>query len=106
MLNQLMHGDCLELMKDIPDGSVDMVLCDMPYGVTRNKWDRIIDLEALWAEYHRIVKPDGVIVLHCMQPFTTQVINSNIKEFRYCWVWDKHTTSGFLNAKKETIGAA
>lgn len=100
---QLMHGDCLKLMEYIPDGSVDMVLCDLPYGMTRNKWDNVIDLEALWAQYHRIVKPDGAIVLHCMQPFTTDLIGSNRKDFRYCWVWDKRQTSGFLNAKRRPL---
>lgn len=90
-------------MKDIPDGSVDMVLCDLPYGMTRNKWDGVIDLEALWVQYRRIVKQNGAIVLHCMQPFTTRLINSNPKDFRYCWVWDKSQISGFLNAKRRPL---
>lgn len=99
----LHNGDCLELMKDIPDGSVDMILCDLPYGMTRNKWDSVVDLEALWVQYRRIVKQNGAIVLHCMQPFTTRLINSNPKDFRYCWVWDKSQISGFLNAKRRPL---
>ena len=83
---QLFNGDCLEIMKNIPDKSVDMVLCDLPYGVTQNKWDNIIPFENLWKEYDRIVKERGAVVLHCQQPFTTQLITSNPKEFKYCWI--------------------
>ena len=100
---QLLHGDCLELMKDIPDNSVDMVLCDLPFGVTRNEWDKIIPFDALWGGYHRIVKPNGAIVLHCQQPFTSQLIMSNLSDFKYCWVWYKKQCSGFLNAKKQPL---
>lgn len=96
----LMQGDCLERMQDIPDGSVDMVLCDLPYGITQSKWDVIIPFDKLWEQYHRITKPNSAIVLHCQQPFTTQLIASNLKEFKYCWVWNKHYVRGFLNAKK------
>lgn len=96
-------GDCLELMKDIPDGSIDMILCDLPYGVTHNKWDTTIDIDMLWSQYYRITKPNAAIVLHCMQPFTTQLISSNMKDFRYCWVWNKHQISGFLNSKKRPL---
>lgn len=90
-------------MKDIPDNSVDMVLCDLPFGVTRNEWDKIIPFDALWGGYHRIVKPNGAIVLHCQQPFTSRLIMSNEKEFKYCWVWYKHYCRGFLNAKKQPL---
>ena len=84
----LWQGDCLELMKAIPNESVDMILCDLPYGVTsRNKWDCIIPFEQLWEAYHRVVKDNGAIVLNCQQPFTTHLISSNLKEFKYCWVW-------------------
>lgn len=101
---ELWHGDCLELMKDIPDKSVDMILCDLPYGVTsRNKWDSIIPFEPLWESYHRVIKDNGAIVLNCQQPFTTYLISSNIKEFKYCWVWYKKQTTGFLNAKKQPL---
>ncbi len=100
----LWQGDCLELMKAIPNESVDMILCDLPYGVTsRNQWDCIIPFEKLWEAYHRVVKDNGAIVLNCQQPFTTQLISSNLKEFKYCWVWYKKQTTGFLNAKKQPL---
>ena len=103
-LIDLKQGDCLELMKDIPDKSVDMILCDLPYGVTsRNKWDSIIPFEPLWESYHRVIKDNGAIVLNCQQPFTTYLISSNIKEFKYCWVWYKKQCSGFLNSKKQPL---
>ena len=81
---RLMHGDCLELMAQIPDGSVDMVLCDLPYGTTQNKWDSAIPFEPLWAHYKRICK--GAIVLTAAQPFTSALVMSNPKGFRYQWV--------------------
>lgn len=90
-------------MQKIPDGSVDLILCDLPYGVTANSWDKVIDFEKLWKEYHRISKPDTPIVLTAQQPFTTDLINSNRKEFRYCWKWYKHNVAGFLNAKKRPL---
>ncbi len=91
-------------MKDIPDKSIDMILCDLPYGVTsRNKWDCIIDYKNLWEQYNRIIKDNGAIALHCQQPFTTELIHSNIKMFKYCWYWYKHQVSGFLNAKKQPL---
>ena len=95
-----MFGDCLQVMKQIPDHAVDMILCDLPYGITaRNKWDKIIDLPILWEQYHRIAKDNSAIVLFSSQPFTTQLINSNPKEFRYDLVWEKNKSTGFLNAK-------
>ena len=100
---QLFNGDCLEIMKNIPDKSVDMVLCDLPYGVTQNKWDNIIPFENLWKEYNRIVKERGAVVLHCQQPFTSELILSNKKNFKYCWTWYKKQCSGFLNAKKQPL---
>lgn len=99
----LMHGDCLEMMKLTPDGSVDMVLCDLPYGTTQNKWDAVIPFEALWAEYRRIRKPSAAIVLTAAQPFTSALIMSNPKEFKYQWVWDKVQPTGHLNAKKQPM---
>ena len=99
----LIKGDCLEVMKNIPDCSIDMVLCDLPFGVTQNKWDKIIPLDSLWAQYNRIVKERGAIVLHCLQPFTSKLVLSNIKNFKYCWVWYKRQCSGFLNAKKQPL---
>ena len=100
---KLMRGDCLELMREIPDGSVDMMLCDLPYGVTRNKWDAVIPFASLWDEYHRIAKETAPVVLNCMQPFTTLLISSNMQEFKYLWYWDKHNKTGYLNAKKQPL---
>lgn len=85
----LMQGDCLERMKEIPDGSVDMVLTDPPYGTTACKWDSIIPLEPMWEQLKRIIKPNGAIVMTASQPFTTTLISSNMEMFKYCWVWDK-----------------
>lgn len=99
----LRKGDCLELMNDIPDGSVDMVLCDMPYGTTRNKWDVQIPLDKLWDQYNRIVKEDGAIILFAAEPFASVLRLSNIKNFKYDWVWDKVKGTGFLNAKKQPM---
>ena len=82
-------GDCLEVMKNIPDGSVDMILCDLPYGTTQNKWDSIIPFEPLWENYWRIAKPNAAIVLTASQPFTTKLISSQIEYFKYEWIWDK-----------------
>lgn len=96
---QIVHGDCLELMRDLPDDSVDLVLCDLPYGTTQNKWDSIIPLDALWGEYRRIAKKNAAMVFTAAQPFTTALIASNMREFRYCLVWDKVGTTGFQTAK-------
>ncbi len=85
----LWHGDCLEKMKEIPDGSVDMVLTDPPYGTTQCPWDSIIPLEPMWEQLKRVIKPNGAIVMTASQPFTTTLIASNMKMFKYCWVWDK-----------------
>jgi len=93
-------GDCLEVMKTIPDGSIDLILCDLPYGTTSNKWDSVIDLEKLWSEYKRVIKINGPIILFADQPFTTNLISSNLKMWRYNFVWDKEVRTGFLNAKK------
>lgn len=99
MIN-LMLGDCLERMKEIPDGSVDMVLTDPPYGTTQCKWDSIIPLDAMWAELKRIIKPNGAIVMTAAQPFTSALVMSNPKWFRYDWTWRKPKGTGHLNAKK------
>ena len=100
---QLIHGDCLEKMKEIPDKSIDMILCDLPYGTTQNKWDSIIPFVPLWEQYHRITKETSAIVLNCMQPFSSMLIMSNPREFKYMWYWDKHLKTGFLNAKKQPL---
>lgn len=96
----IMRGDCLELMEAIPMGSIDMILCDLPYGTTRNKWDSIIPFDRLWEQYERIIKNNGAIVLFSQMPFAARLICSNIKLFRYEWVWEKDNSTGFLNAKK------
>jgi site-specific DNA-methyltransferase (adenine-specific) len=97
---EILLGDCLELMKYIPNGSIDMILCDLPYGTTACKWDSVIPFEPLWEQYERIIKDNGAIVLTASQPFTSTLIMSNIKNFRYEWVWQKDKASGFLNANK------
>ena len=93
------QGDCLELMKDIPDKSIDMVLCDLPYGTTACKWDTIIPFELLWEQYKRIIKKHGAIVLTATQPFASALVISNPKGFKHEWVWDKVRSSGFQVAK-------
>ena len=100
---ELWHGDCLELMKDIPDGSVDMVLCDLPYGTTRNNWDSIIPLNRLWERYKRVIKENGAIVLFSAEPFTSLLITSNIQWFRYDLIWSKTQGSDFLNANRKPL---
>jgi site-specific DNA-methyltransferase (adenine-specific) len=99
----LMQGDCLDRMKEIPSGSVDMILCDPPYGTTACKWDSIIPLELMWKELKRIVKPSGAIVMTASQPFTTALISSNLRDFRYCLVWDKTKSGNFALAKKQPM---
>lgn len=97
---KLMQGDCLERMREIPAGSVDMVLTDLPYGTTACKWDTVIDLPSMWAELKRITKPNGAIVMTASQPFTTTLIASNLKAFAYSWVWDKKVGANFVQAKR------
>ena len=96
----LLQGDCLELMKDIPDKSIDLILCDLPYGTTRNSWDEVIPFDKLWAQYNRIIKDNGAILLFAQGKFYVNLVNSNMKMFRYDLVWDKELVSGFLNAKR------
>ena len=95
---ELLQGDCLELMKNIPNSSVDMILCDLPYGTTQNKWDSVIPFEPLWEQYKRICK--GAIVLTASQPFTSALVMSNVEWFRYAFVWEKSKATGHLNAKQ------
>lgn len=99
----LMQGDCLERMKEVPDGSVDLVLTDPPFGTTQNKWDSVIPLEDMWAELERVIKPNGAIVLSAAQPFTSTLILSNVDMFKYQWVWEKSKPTGHLNAKKQPL---
>lgn len=97
--------DCLEGMKDIDDKSIDMILCDLPYGTTRNKWDSIIPLDALWKQYERIIKDNGCIALFSQTPFDKVLGNSNLKLLKYEWVWEKNKATGFLNSKKMPLKA-
>jgi len=99
MKNKVILGDCLEVMKEIDDNSIDMILCDLPYQITSCSWDIIIPFEPLWKQYKRIIKDNGAIVLTASQPFTSALVMSNPDMFKYCWVWVKNST-GFLNAKK------
>ncbi len=102
-INSIFEGDCLEIMKQLPDNSIDMVLCDLPYGTTQNKWDSVIPLDELWRQYRRIVKADGAIVLTSQGMFTAELMVSNPKMFRYKWVWEKSKSTNFLNAKKQPL---
>lgn len=102
-LNKIIQGDCLRIMKSIPDNSIDMVMCDLPYGTTQNKWDSVIPLDKLWKEYNRIVKPNGAIVLTSQGVFTAKLILSNEKMFKYKIVWEKSKPTNFLNAKKQPL---
>lgn len=101
--NVLLEGDCLQLMELIPDQSVHLILCDLPYGTTQNKWDSVIDLHRLWREYHRVLKPNGVVVLTAQGLFTAKLILSNEECFKYKIVWEKSKPTNFLNAKKQPL---
>jgi site-specific DNA-methyltransferase (adenine-specific) len=102
MMN-LIEGECLAEMAKIPDNYIDMVMCDLPYGTTQCKWDSVIPFDALWREYKRICKPTAAIVLTAAQPFTSALVMSNIKDFKYQWVWDKVVGRGHLVAKKRPM---
>lgn len=100
-LNNIVCGDCLELMKELPNKSIDMILCDLPYGVTsRTNWDKQLPFDELWAAYNRVIKDNGAIALTATQPFASQLICSNPKMFKYDLIWKKNKCTGFLNAKK------
>jgi len=99
----LMQGDCLDRMKEIPDGSVDLILCDPPFGTTQNKWDSVIPLEDMWARVKGVSKQSAAVVMSAAQPFTSTLILSNIDMFKYQWVWEKSKPTGHLNAKKQPL---
>lgn len=103
MRQEILHGDCLELMKDIPDKSVDFICIDPPYGLTAPKWDFIVSFDSLWAEFNRIGKEEYVAAIFGCQPFTTKVISSNIEQFKYCWYWNKNQGTNFFHAKRMPI---
>ena len=102
-LNKIHQGDCEKFMKQLPDKCVDMVMTDPPYGTTACKWDSIIPLEPMWEQLKRVIKPNGAIVMTASQPFTTTLIASNMKMFKYCWYWNKNRPTGFANAKKQPL---
>ena len=102
-VNRVIEGDCIEVMRHLPSDCIDMVLCDLPYGTTQNKWDSIVPLDELWAEYKRIVKSNGAIVLTSQGLFTAMLIMSQPKLFKYKWVWEKSKPTNFLNAKKQPL---
>jgi site-specific DNA-methyltransferase (adenine-specific)/modification methylase len=103
LLNQIFEADCLEKMRDIPANSIDMILCDLPYGMTQNAWDSYIPLDRLWSQYLRIIKQSGVIALTSHGVFTAKLILSQEKLFKYKWVWEKSKPTNFLNAKKQPL---
>ena len=102
MIN-LLNGNCLEVMKELEDNSVDLILCDLPYGTTDCKWDSIIPFEPLWDQYNRIAKDNSAIVLFSAQPFTTKLIKSNLKNFKYCWYWKKNNVTGGIFCKYQPM---
>ena len=101
--NKIYQGDCLELMKQIEDKSVDLILCDLPYGTTQCSWDIIIPFDKLWEQYNRIIKEKGILVLFGSEPFTSKLICSNLDNFKYNWIWQKNKSTGFLNVKKQPL---
>ena len=105
MTIKLLQGDCLERMKEIESGSVDAIITDPPYGTTACKWDSVIPLEPMWEQLKRIIKPNGAIVLFGAEPFSSLLRCSNIKDFKYDWVWEKSKATGFLNSKKQPLRA-
>ena len=100
---QLLHGDCLELLQNIPDKSIDMILTDPPYGITACKWDSVIPFAPMWEQLNRIIKDNGAIVLFGSEPFSSALRMSNIKNYKYDWVWDKKLATGFINAKRQPL---
>ncbi len=102
-LNRIYLGDCLDLLPKVSDNSINMILCDLPYNKTQNSWDSIIDLNLLWVEYERIIKDNGVVVLTAIQPFTSLLVNSNLKLFKHEWIWIKNRGSNFANTVREPM---
>src|SRR5699024_3808098 len=102
-LNKIHQGDCLEIIKDIPDGSIDMILCDLPYGTTACAWDTIIPFDLLWEQHERVVKDNGAIVLTASQTYTNALVMSKQELFKYEWIWQKNSTSSFAITKKQPM---
>lgn len=105
MAHQIIHGDCIEVMRGIPDGSIDMIFTDLPYGTTQCSWDQVIPFAEMWEQYLRVAKQDAAIVLTAAQPFTSALIMSQPELFRYEWIWEKGNATGHLNAKKQPLRA-
>jgi site-specific DNA-methyltransferase (adenine-specific) len=103
MGTELLHGDCLDLMGGVADGSVDLILADLPYGTTACKWDSVIPFAPLWAHYKRVIKRNGAVVLTASQPFTSALVMSNVTWFKYCWVWEKERPSNPQLAKLQPL---
>lgn len=101
--NKIYNMDCIKGMKLLEDKSIDCIICDLPYGTTWAKWDKIIDFNELWEQYNRIIKDNGAIVLFSSQPFTTKLIESNIKNYKYTWYWVKNIKGNYLNAKRQPL---
>ena len=101
--NCIIHGDCIKVMKYIADASIDLILCDLPYGVTSCKWDSIIPFDILWQQYKRIITPNAAIVLFGAEPFSSLLRCSNIDWFKYDWIWDKNSVNGHTNAKLKPL---
>lgn len=101
----IIHGECLEEMKKLPDKCIDMILCDLPYGTTQNKWDSVIDLNLLWEQYNRLIKDDGCITLFSQTPFDKVLAVSKLELLRYEWIWHKNKSTGFLNSKRMPLKA-
>lgn len=102
---KLINGDCLQVMEEIPENSVDMILTDLPYGTTACSWDAVIPFEPLWNQYNRIIKDGGVVALFGQEPFSSRLRISNIKNYKYDWVWEKTMAVGFLNANRKPLRA-
>ena len=100
---RLLKGDCLEIMSELPDNSIDLIICDLPYGTTQCSWDEVIPFDMLWEQYRRIIKPDRAIVLFGSEPFSSRLRLSNLDWYKYDWVWDKKKAANFLNAKKHPM---
>lgn len=99
----LINGECLAEMAKLPAASVDLILCDLPYGTTQNKWDSVIPLDQLWAQYWRIAKPNAAVVLTATQPFSSALVTSDLRRFKYEWIWRKSRVTGVLNAKRQPL---
>jgi len=100
-INKITYGDCLDLLPLVADSSINLILCDLPYGTTANKWDSVIDLKFLWGQYKRVLAPMGTICLTAAQPFTSMLIMSNLDMFKYEWIWKKTDSTNYLNAKHQ-----